>query len=198
MTRTITTIFFLAVVASNAVASTVFFTEINYDYPGADECEFIEVALPALARTPANTTVTLYNGNNGQSYASETVSNFTLGDTVSINGELFELYYWEVPGIQNGAPDGMSIDVSGTVNEFLSYEGTFTAIDGPASGMMSTDIGVADSNDAGNEGISLQLVDGNWNTAAKTPGLENVPEPAAAVLLIFGLCGIAFCRKRSN
>ena len=56
-----------------------------------------------------------------------------------------------------------------TVIQFLSYEGTFTATNGPASGMLSTDIGVSEN---GSEavGLSLQLMgtgttysDFTWN-----------------------------------
>jgi hypothetical protein len=32
--------------------------------------------------------------------------------------------------------------------QFLSYEGSFTATNGPASGMTSTDIGIAESSTA--------------------------------------------------
>src|SRR3954471_20211337 len=78
-------------------------------------------------------------------------------------------------GIQNGSPDGMAlVDASNNVVQFLSYEGTFTATDGPASGMVSVDIGAAE---AGTEalGMSLQL-DGSgvWHApAASTFGACN-------------------------
>jgi hypothetical protein len=45
-------------------------------------------------------------------------------------------------GIQNGAPDGLAIDISGAVAHFISYEGSMTAADGPAVGMTSEDVGV--------------------------------------------------------
>jgi hypothetical protein len=61
-------------------------------------------------------------------------------------------------GIQNGAPDGLAlVDDSGTVIEFLGYEGTFTAIDGPAAGLTPTDIGVAETT-ATPVGQSLQRI----------------------------------------
>ena len=44
-----------------------------------------------------------------------------------------------------GNPAGLAlVDNTGAVVEFLSYEGTFTALDGPAAGVTSTDIGVAE------------------------------------------------------
>ena len=40
--------------------------------------------------------------------------------------------------------------------QFLSYEGSFTATNGPAAGMASTDVGVSEST-SGNKNNSLQL-----------------------------------------
>jgi hypothetical protein len=60
----------------------------------------------------------------------------------------------------------------GQVVQFLSYEGSFTATNGPAVGMTSTDIGVAEEPAPG-AGFSLQLVgdganygDFRWQNAA--------------------------------
>ncbi|MGH9272449.1 MAG: hypothetical protein ACRDZ2_14370, partial [Ilumatobacteraceae bacterium] len=48
-------------------------------------------------------------------------------------------------GIQNGNPDGVAlVDPTQTVVQFLSYGGTFTAGGGPAAGLTSIDIGVAE------------------------------------------------------
>ena len=69
-------------------------------------------------------------------------------------------------GVQNGSPDGLALvrpDV--TVAEFLSYEGVFTAVGGPANGLTSTDIGVSE---AGTEAAGLSL-SRNYNAA--TDGL---------------------------
>ena len=57
---------------------------------------------------------------------------------------------------QNG-PDGIAlIDNADNVIQFLSYEGTLTATNGPASGMTSTNIGVSESSSTA-LGFSLQL-----------------------------------------
>jgi hypothetical protein len=46
---------------------------------------------------------------------------------------------------KNGSPDGIAlVNPSGKVIQFLSYEGSFTATNGPALGMTSTDIGVSE------------------------------------------------------
>ena len=60
-------------------------------------------------------------------------------------------------GLQNGSPDGVAlVDDTGTVVQFLSYEGVITANGGPASGTTSTDMGVSESSSTPN-GSSLQL-----------------------------------------
>jgi hypothetical protein len=59
--------------------------------------------------------------------------------------------------MQNGSPDGLAlVDGTGTVIQFLSYEGSFTAVSGPAAGMTSTDIGISEPADAPRR-TSLQL-----------------------------------------
>ena len=76
--------------------------------------------------------------------------------------------------MQNGSPDGVAlVDASGTAVQFLSYEGSFTATDGPASGMTSVDIGVEESNNTTLDGQSMQLsgtgssyADFTWQTPA--------------------------------
>lgn len=68
-------------------------------------------------------------------------------------------------GLQNGDPDGIAlVDPDGAVVEFLSYEGLFTAADGPAIGRTSVDIGVSESGSTRNN-RSLQLT-GSGTTAS--------------------------------
>ena len=61
-----------------------------------------------------------------------------------------------IAGIQNGAPDGLALDYDGTLIQFLSYEGSFTASGGAADGESSTDIGVTETSST-STGKSLQL-----------------------------------------
>ena len=84
--------------------------------------------------------------------------------------------------MQNGAPDGIAlVDDGGTVIQFLSYEGSFDATDGPANGMTSEDIGVSESSGTSEE-ESLQLsgtgttyTDFTWNApAANTSAFGSV------------------------
>src|SRR5262249_43583935 len=117
--------------------------EIHYDNVGTDSAEAIEIEGPAGASL-AGWSVVLYNGNGGASYNTQTLSG-TIPATCGTRGVVVINY--PSNGIQNGSPDGMALVGPTGVIEFLSYEGTFAATNGPASGMTSTDIGVAEAPD---------------------------------------------------
>ena len=153
----------------------IWVNEFHYDDIGTDQNEMIEVVIPTLMNNPADITITLYDGATGGAYASYNLSTFTAGNQQ--NG--LQLYYRSISGIQDG-PDGIAIDYQGTVQQFISYEGAFTATDGPASGQTSQDIGISESgNDT--EGLSLQMMgngtawpDFTWSGPyAQTPGQVN-------------------------
>ncbi len=131
--------------------TSVFVNELHYDNASTDVGEAIEIAGPA-GTDLSGWSVAFYNGNGGALY-----------DTLNLSGVIpdqengFGTLYFPHAGIQNGSPDGFAlVDASSTVIQFLSYEGTFTATDGPANGMTSTDIGVSESSSTP-AGQSLQL-----------------------------------------
>ena len=132
-----------------------FLNEIHYDDNGGDDGEFIEVAVSTdFAGSLSDLEVYLYYGSGGGTYGStHDLSTFTEG--VTAGGYTF--YSKEISGIQNGGPDGFALVDNGTLVEFLSYEGSFAATNGPASGVMSTDIGVSETGTTA-EGQSLQRV----------------------------------------
>jgi predicted extracellular nuclease len=131
----------------------VFINEIHYDNVGTDTGESIEVAGPA-GTDLTGWTVVLYNGTGGASYDTDALSG-VLTDQGGGFGTTSITY--PSNGIQNGAPDGVAlVDNCGVVEQFLSYEGTFTAAGGPADGLTSTDIGVI-QNGSGPIGQSLGL-----------------------------------------
>ena len=149
--------------------------EFHYDNASSDVAEGIEIAGPA-GLDLSGWSVALYNGNGGSVYS-----------TVSLSGEItnqssgFGTKWFAKSGLQNGAPDGLAlVDSSGSVVDFLSYEGTMTASSGPAAGMTSSDVGVSETS-ATPVGHSLQL-DGTGSSAAEfswappmgaTPGQPN-------------------------
>ena len=124
--------------------------EIHYDNYGTDEGEFIEI-VTSTSMDISSASVTLYNGNSGYEYDNVALSQFTQGSTQ--DGYTFYYYSFPSNGIQNGAPDAISLE-NGNVVQFISYEGTMTVYDGAANGMTSVDIGVSEP---GEIGESLQL-----------------------------------------
>ncbi|MEE4639125.1 MAG: hypothetical protein V2J42_10350, partial [Wenzhouxiangella sp.] len=183
--------------ASPTLAQDLWINEFHYDNDGSDVGEFVEVVVSdAVGAVPASIEVVLYNGSNGASYGTHTLDTF---DATTVPG--FTIYDKAIAGIQNGAPDGIALIENGNVVQFLSYEGSFTATDGPASGILSTDIGVSEPGDTP-VGESLQLsgtgssyADFAWlPPAAETPGATNNSQTLTAqgVTLIAAKTGPEF------
>ena len=117
-------------------------SELHYDNVGTDVLESIEIEGPA-GTDLTGWSMVLYNGSNGSAYDTR-----TLGGTIpaSCGTRGVVLLSYPQDGIQNGSPDGFAlVDATGQVVEFLSYEGTFAATNGPALGKTSTDIGVSET-----------------------------------------------------
>lgn len=143
-----------------AAAPVLFINEFHYDNTGGDVGEFIEVAGTAGLDLSGYSLV-LYNGSNGTAY-----NTINLAGTVDDEGAGFGAVDFQLPsnGLQNGSPDGIAlVDPDGGLLQFLSYEGSFTAVGGPADGVTSTDVGVAETSSTP-IGQSLQLT-GNGNEA---------------------------------
>jgi hypothetical protein len=142
----------ISLLASLVFSQDMWINEIHYDNYGTDEGEFIELAVASSFTNLSAVTVSLYNGNNSQTYNTVTLDAFTAGG----NDVGFTFYYYDFPsnGIQNGGSDGISLDNGGQLIQFLSYEGTLTASDGAAIGQTSVDIGTSEP---GEVGESLQL-----------------------------------------
>ncbi|HHK43056.1 MAG TPA: hypothetical protein ENJ50_11600 [Planctomycetaceae bacterium] len=158
--------------------------------------------------------MTLYNGSTGRPYGPQiSLKDFDFDPAADRDGYRFLYRFYS--SLQNGAPDGMALafdsDADGRYEQvqFLSYEGTFTALGGDADGLTSTDIGVAESGSVP-AGYSLQLggTGGRydafrWQAAqAATPGALNrgqsfaagrsaVPEPSSSSLWWLGILAMA-------
>jgi len=127
--------------------------ELHYDNAGTDLNEGVEVVIQnPYSYDLSDFKITLYPSG-GASYGTHTVDSFTEGTT----SQGFTLYYKMISGLQNGPNDGLALSYNGIMinGQCLSYEGTFTATNGDANGVLSTDIGVSEG--SGTITQSLQL-----------------------------------------
>lgn len=160
------------------------FSEIHYDNVGTDANEAIEIEGPA-GTDVTGWQVVLYNGSGGSVYDSRTLQGLL---PTTCTGRGVQVVTFEQDGIQNG-PDGMAlVNAAGQVVEFLSWEGTFTAQEGPAAGTVSRDMGVLEV--SATIGHSLQRrPSGLWD-AAKPSTFSgcygSTPNPPVNVLTFSG------------
>lgn len=149
--------------------------EIHYDNNGVDSNELVEVAGTRDAKLDG-WSIVAYNGATGRMYAQ-----IGLRGTMPNQQNGYGARSFLFPGLQDGAPDGLAlVAASGKVRQFLSYEGSFTAVDGPATGLVSTNIGSSETATS-TVGFSLQLggtghayIAFTWqNALAATPGARN-------------------------
>src|SRR5687767_2307624 len=136
----------------SATMPNVRIAEIHYDNAGTDFGEAIEISAP-VSIDLTGWSIVLYNGSGGASYDTDVITAAMVATPTICPGGSRQIVVmtYASNGIQNGSPDGIAIvSPAGVVSEFVSYEGPFTATNGPANGMLSMDIGVAEG---GNEVI---------------------------------------------
>ncbi|MDA8693339.1 HYR domain-containing protein [Saprospiraceae bacterium] len=158
-------------IAGTTAFTTPWINEIDYDNSGTDNAEFVEIAGPA-GFDLSTCELVLYNGGNNSTYGtialSGTIPNEAGGVGTISTGTL------ATNSLQNGV-EGIALVCNGAVIEFLSYEGVFTAANGPAMGMTSVDIGVVD---AGLAATAQNTQNGpssgsTWTLLASTEGTLN-------------------------
>lgn len=150
--------------------STIFINEIHYNNIGPDTGEAIEIAGPAGTNL-AGWSLVLYDGSGGFIYDTRTLSGVIPNQS---NGYGTLSFSYPADGIQNDSFNGVALVNPGNMLvQFWSYGGIFVATEGPASGMWSTNMGVAESSSTP-PGHSLQLTGGpgtrdtdySWASAA--------------------------------
>ena len=163
-----------------ALPSDVFLNEIHYENDGLDSGEFIEVVVsPGYTGAISNINILLYNGSNGATYGTHALSSFVAG---TLTQSMHKIYSKFIPGIQNGNPDGVALVIGGMVRQFLSYEGVFLATDGSATGITSSDLGMAQTTTevVGQASLGLTGSGGSYSSFrwTKFSGLPHSPGQA--------------------
>lgn len=165
-------VLFVVLLSSGARAMPVFINELHYDNAGGDVGEAVELA--GLAGTDLQGwRLWFYNGGNGRSYGS-----LDLSGVITDQQDGYGALSFAFAGIQNGSPDGIAlVDGANQLQQFISYEGVFTALDGIAVSRTSVDIGIVETTETA-IGMSLQLI-GNgpenflWQAGASSFGSVN-------------------------
>ena len=160
-----------ATLTAPAMAS-VFINELHYDNSNNDIDEGIEVVATA-GENLATYSIVLYNGATASAGTTYSTRQLPAGSAASCGGTVSMASLRSNNLIQNGGNDGIAlVDGNGQVVQFLSYEGTVTASNGPAAGMTSTAIPVSETNSTA-AGTSLQLAgtgssygDFSWRSSA--------------------------------
>ncbi|WP_432410606.1 hypothetical protein [Rasiella sp. SM2506] len=152
----------------------IWINEIHYDNIGTDTGEGFEIA--GVAGTDLNDYQMVRYSGNGAGFATTTGVPINLTGFIPNEGTGFGTLATLLPanGLQNDDEGLALVKIStGNVIQFLSYEDSLIATNGPAMGMVSENIGVSESNTTTPVGTSLQLVgtgneyvDFTWTTGS--------------------------------
>ncbi len=182
--------------AAGCDPNNIIFSEIDYDQPGTDNNEFLELRIINEVSI-SNCEIRLVNGSNNSNYDTIDLTGnwgpnqyLLIGSTNIANRDLtFGGGACASNCLQNGAPDGFAlVDTSataGTVVWFYSYEGTITGYDAgdgtPVDSTPLTNNGTA-VNDTGDESVVNgpttgvdDCVDGNPTPGAANQDLSGAP-----------------------
>lgn len=170
---------FFTLICTQCNATLLLINELHYDNTGSDKNEFVEVIADA-GTDLSQWSLLFYNGSNGLVYKSTALHGIVPDSHHGIGFRSFS-----VSGIQNGSPDGIALvnTITDAVADFISYEGSFTAQNGTATGFTSTDI-VVNQPPSAELGFSLQRTDtlakNTWHLATHTPGTINEQQTLVA------------------
>lgn len=148
----------LLALAAGPVRADVFINELHYDdsTPAGDVGEAIEVVATA-GEDLSSYRLYLYNGSTPSAASTYAETAVPAGVAAGCGAARIAVVSYPSNGLQNGPNDGIAlVDGTGRVVQFLSYEGTITAGNGPAAGLTSQNIPVSESNSTA-PGTSLQL-----------------------------------------
>jgi hypothetical protein len=198
----------------------IIINEVDYDQPGTDNAEFIELFNSGSSVVTLNDySIDLINGRNSSVYRSIDLNGFDVkansyfvvcGDA-SLVANCDYSFTTSSGWIQNGAPDAIALFQNSSLIDSLSYEGEllpFTEGDFMTISDSTTDIfslsRILNGTDSNNNALDFQLgciTPGSANIAGmgdcSVSGVSAVPVPAAAWLFASGLIGlVGFARRK--
>ena len=200
--------------------ASVVINEVDYDQPGTDSAEFIELFNPGSSIVSLkNYSIDLINGSNSSIYRNIDLSGFSIDAgsyfVVCSNPSLVANCNYSFTSsngwFQNGAPDAVALYQSTNLLDALSYEGLFspyTEGDTLTIKDNNTDIvsisRIIDGADSNNNALDFKLgciTPGSANIAGlgdcSIAQVSAVPLPAAAWLFASGMIGlVGFARRR--
>ena len=201
------------IVASQAQAG-VIINEVDYDQPGADTAEFIELFNSSGQTVALNGfSLELINGTSSASYRSIDLSGFSMQQgaylVVCTDAALVlncdHVFAGTSSWLQNGAPDGIALLDGNEVVDAVTYEGQITGYTEGGALLLadsnSVIMSLARLPDGGDSDNNFS----DFGSACITPGTMNiagsgdcsmlsvtpVPVPAAVWLFASGLLGLA-------
>jgi len=173
----------------------VVINEIDYDQPGADNAEFLELKnVGGVAADLSNFSVQLINGASGGASVYQSIA---LPPTTLAAGEYFVICADAsatpncdldvISSIQNGSPDAVALWMNGAVVDAVSYEGSVVPPFVEGSGAGLEDVGGTAFSGISRfpDGIDTDLNNADLSRRCITPGaansadFENCPDPLA-------------------
>jgi len=154
--------------------SLVTINEVDYDQPGTDFDEFIELHGPG-GMGLTGWTVELVDGASGLVYTTIPLTSIPANGYLVIDGGTFaaagDLFAGGSDNIQNGPADGIALCDNGVLVDMISYEGVTMATSGCASGMAMPNVGADDGNNVGES--MARAGNGSFVLQPSTPGDDN-------------------------
>lgn len=197
----------------------VIINEIDYDQPGSDTAEFIELFNSGGSTISLeNYSIDLINGQDSSVYRSIDLSGFNIQannyfvvcNDVSLVANCNYSFTTSSGWFQNGAPDAVALYGEGQLLDSLSYEGglsPFTEGDALTTGDSNTDIyslsRISNGFDSNNNALDFRLgcitpgsanIEGSGDCSI--PQVSAVPIPAAFWLFGSGLIGLVGLARR--